>query len=121
MSKWILDIQSGTLVDAENCVIFDDSVLTNYSTTEDEEEFFDYAEKYGTPVLAYRNPDQVHISWDAEDVQSLSMHLTYEEALEALQKVSKPLREVSTQYGWEILETALASEGYEITLDADND
>jgi uncharacterized Zn finger protein len=42
--------------------------------------------------------------------------LTYEEALEALQKVSKPLREVSTQYGWEILETALESEGYEITI-----
>jgi len=112
MSKWILDIQSGTLVDAENCVIVDDS-----NTDFDEEEaFMDYAESVGIPVLEYRNPDQVHISWDAEDVQTLSMHLTYEEALEALQKVSKPLREVSTQYGWEILETALESEGYEITI-----
>ena len=121
MSKWILDIQSGTLVDAENCVIFDDSVITDYSTVDEEDDFFDHAKAHGKPVLEYRNPDQVHISWDAEDVQTLSMHLTYEEALEALQKVSKPLREVSTQYGWEILEIALASEGYEITMDKESE
>ena len=121
MSKWILDIQSGTLVDAENCVIFDDSVLTNFSTTEDEDDFFEYAEEHGTPVLSYRNPEEVHTVWCADDVQELSMHLTDAEALEALQKVSKVLHELSVSYGWEILETALASEGYEITLDADND
>ena len=121
MSKWILDIQSGTLVDAENCVIFDDSVLTNYSTTEDEDDFFDYAEEHGTPVLEYRNPEEVHTVWCADDVKELCMNLTDAEALEALQKVSKVLHELSISYGWEILEVALASEGYEITMDGESE
>jgi len=117
MSKWVLDIQSGTLVDAENCVIVDD-----FNTDFDEEEaFIDYAESVGIPVLSYRNPAQVHISWDAEDVQTLCMNMTDEQALEALQKVSKVLHELSISYGWEILESALASNGYEITMDKDND
>lgn len=117
MSKWILDIQSGTLVQAENCVIFDDSVLENYPSVEDEEDFIDYAESLGTPVLHYKNPDQVHISWDAEDVQTLSMHMTDEQALEALQKVSKHLRDRSIEYGWEVLEMLLSMDGYEVTID----
>ena len=117
MSKWILDIQSGTVVDAENCVIVDD-----FNTDFDEEEaFIDYAESVGIPVLSYRNPEEVHTVWCAEDVQELCMNLTDAEALEALQKVSKVLHELSISYGWEILETALASNGYEITMDADND
>lgn len=117
MSKWILDIQSGTLVDAENCVIVDD-----FNTDFDEEEaFIDYAESVGIPVLNYRNPEEVHIIWCAEDVQELCMNLTDAEALEALQKVSKVLHELSISYGWEILESALASNGYEITMDKDND
>lgn len=118
MSKWVLDTQSGTLMTADNCVIFDDSMFVLSDDNSDMEDYFiEYGEKVGKPVLEYRNPDQVHISWDAEDVQTLSMNMTDEQALEALQKVSKALREVSTQYGWEILETALASEGYEITMD----
>ena len=117
MSKWILDIQSGTLVDAENCVIVDDS-----NTDFDEEEaFMDYAESVGTPVLNYRNPEEVHTVWCAEDVQELCMNLTDAEALEALQKVSKVLHELSISYGWEILEMALASEGYEITMDKESE
>ena len=120
MSKWILDIQSGTLVGAENCVIFDDSVLENYPSTESDEDFFDYAEALGKPVLSYRNPEEVHTVWCAEDVQELCMNLTDAEALEALQKVSKVLHELSISYGWEILETALASEGYEITMDGES-
>jgi len=121
MSKWILDIQSGTLVDAENCVIFDDSVITDYSTVDEEDDFFDHAEKYGKPVLNYRNPEEVHTVWCAEDVQELCMNLTDAEALEALQKVSKVLHELSISYGWEILEMALASEGYEITMDKESE
>lgn len=121
MSKWILDIQSGTLVQAENCVIFDDFILENYPSVEDEEEFIDYAESLGTPVLQYKNPTQVHISWDAEDVQTLSMHMTDEQALEALQKVSKHLRDRSIEYGWEVLEMLLAMEGYEVTIDEEKD
>jgi CMP-N-acetylneuraminic acid synthetase len=121
MSKWILDIQSGTLVDAENCVIFDDSVITDYTNVDDEEDFIDYAEKYGKPVLNYRNPEEVHTVWCADDVQELCMNLTDAEALEALQKVSKVLHELSISYGWEILETALASEGYEITMDKESE
>lgn len=113
--KWILDIQSGTLVYAENCVIFDDSVLENHPPVEDEEDFIDLAQELGTPVLHYKNPNQVHISWDAEDVQTLSCALTDEEALDALQKVSKHLRDRSIEYGWEALEVLLDMNGYEIT------
>lgn len=121
MSKWILDIQSGTLVQAENCVIFDDAILENYPSVEDEQDFIDYAESLGTPVLQYKDPTQVHISWDIEDVQTLSMHMTDEQALEALQKVSRVLRDESISYGWDTLEIALASEGYEITMDKDTE
>ena len=117
MSKWILDIQSGTVVDAENCVIVDD-----FNTDFDEEEaFIDYAESVGIPVLSYRNPAQVHISWDAEDVQTLCMNMTDEQALEALQKVSKHLRDRSIEYGWEVLEMLLSMDGYEITIDEEKD
>ena len=121
MSKWVLDIQSGTLVQADNCVIFDDAILENYPSVVDEQDFIDYAEALGKPVLQYKDPAQVHISWDAEDVQTLSMHMTDEQALEALQKVSKHLRDRSIEYGWEVLEMLLAMEGYEVTIDEEKD
>lgn len=121
MSKWILDIQSGTLVQADNCVIFDDTVMEALEWDDTDDDFIAYAEKIGKPVLSYRNPEEVHTSWCAEDVQTLCMNLTDAEALEALQKVSRVLRELSISYGWEILETALASEGYEITMDKDTE
>jgi len=121
MSKWILDIQSGTLVQADNCVIFDDSVMEAMEWDDTDDEFIAYAEKIGTPVLQYKDPSQVHISWDIEDVQTLSMHMTDEQALEALQKVSRTLRDESIAFGWDVLAIALVASDYELTMDEDND
>jgi hypothetical protein len=49
------------------------------------------------------------------------MNLTDAQALEALQKVSRSLRDESISFGWEVLEIALASAGYEITIDEEKD
>jgi hypothetical protein len=121
MSKWILDIQSGTLVQAENCVIFDDTAINAKDWDDTDDAFITHAEAIGTAVLNYKDPKQVHISWDIEDVQTLCMNLTDAQALEALQKVSRSLRDESISFGWEVLEIALASAGYEITIDEEKD
>lgn len=122
MSKWVLDIQSGTILSAEHCVIIDDATLSDEDNRLlDDEQITEVAERRGTPVLQYKDPTQVHISWDIEDVQTLSMHMTDEQALEALQKVSRVLRDESISYGWDTLEIALLSEGYEITMDKETE
>lgn len=118
MSKWVIDTQSGTILNALHCVIIDDATLSEEDhRLLDDEQTLHVAEFRGIPVLSYRNPEQIHISWDIEDVQTLCMNMTDEQALEALQKVSKPLRDESISFGWQVLEIALASAGYEITID----
>lgn len=126
MSKWIIDKQSGTIMQADDCVIVDDATLSEEDNLvldmgDSDAETIEVAKRRGTPVLHYKNPDQVHISWDAEDVQTLSMNMTDEQALEALQKVSKHLRDRSIEYGWEVLEMLLAMDGYEVTIDEEKD
>jgi hypothetical protein len=49
------------------------------------------------------------------------MNMTDEQALEALQKVSKHLRDRSIEYGWEVLEMLLSMDGYEVTIDEEKD
>lgn len=114
MSKWVVDLKTHTILNMDDCVIFDDSKL-DYITSE--EEFMDYAESCGqdlSEVLAKHEEEyQVSITWYPEDVQQLVNGLSLDEATEALQKVSKNLRDRSTEYGWEVLEIALSMEGYE--------
>jgi len=60
-----------------------------------------------------RDEYKVYIVWSYEDVQTLSPNLSNEEAINALNKVKRTLKERSTEEGWEILETALEMHGYE--------
>lgn len=113
MSKWVLDTQSDTVIQADYCVIFDDGGID----FETEEDFIEYGSSVGADVLDYCNDQRVTTSWSAEDVQTLVADLTDKQALEALQKVSKVLHEQSVIHGWEILEVALTDHGYKITKD----
>lgn len=122
MTKLVIDKMSGTILDAEHCVIVDDTELSEDDNFVlemgcSDAETIEIAERRGKSVLDYRNPDEVHIVWCAEDVQTLSMNLTDAEATKALQKVSGTLKDLSISYGWEILEVALAENDYEITMD----
>ncbi len=114
MSKWVVDLKTHTILNMDDCVIFDDSKL-DYITSE--EEFMDYAESCGqdlSEVLARHEEEKVvSIVWSPEDVQMLVKQLSYDEASEALQKVSKTLHDRSIEMGWEVLEIALSMEGYE--------
>lgn len=57
-------------------------------------------------------PFSVTITWLPEDVQNLLPDLSEDEAEEALIKVSKILKDRSTEEGWQILEDALSFSGY---------
>lgn len=116
MNKFVLDKESNTILHAQHCIIFDDANFWFDS----EEEFIEHGLSVGTPVLDYRDPECAYIVWSPEDVQSLVSDLTYDESVEALQKVSRVLRESSIAHGWEVLEIALANAGYEITTSEEN-
>jgi hypothetical protein len=120
VSKWVIDTESGTILKAESCVVIDDAHLSDEDNFAldmacSDAETIEIGERRGTPVLNYRDPDNVYIVWCPEDVQELlAGYLTYDEATEALQKVGKHLVDRSIEEGWVILETLLDTEGYSI-------
>jgi len=64
--------------------------------------------------IEVRDEEKVYIVWSYEDVQSLIPNMSKENAIEALNTVSRTLHDRSVEEGWQILETALEIYGYEI-------
>jgi hypothetical protein len=58
--------------------------------------------------------DKVSIVWSFEDIQALIPSMSDEEAKECLSIIGRSLKERSIEQGWEILETLLLDENYEI-------
>jgi len=58
--------------------------------------------------------DKVSIVWSFEDIQALIPSMKNEEAKECLSTIGRSLEERSIEQGWEILETLLLAENYEI-------
>jgi len=60
-----------------------------------------------SPIVLHEDYDKVVIKWSWEDVQALRPHLSKEESLVMLEKISRNLEERSIELGWEIMEMSI--------------
>jgi hypothetical protein len=58
--------------------------------------------------------DKVSIIWSFEDIQALIPSMSNEDAKDILNDIGRSLKERSIEFGWEVLQTLLLDEGYDI-------
>lgn len=109
MSKVIINLDDGTVCDADTSVVVNIDALDDagkamwqdWLDSSSDHVAFELGEKYGEEVI---DDERCIIKWSAEDVQQLKTDWSLEKCQEFLDRNSRHLTDRLIETGWEVLD-----------------